>query len=104
MKQRGAINAWRCDRCQQFTVAVHVDAGVTPMFLGCRADLICRGRATSLGYPPAIPKTLLLKIRWEWYKPQGKELRKMSMEMQQHVAAGGLAIRPLTDEGKKAFL
>lgn len=76
----GARNAYLCRVCERYTVVVHVDAGVTPMFLGCRASGIapgepgsCPGTASSTNYQPEpwpeadrggrpIPEAT-----WEWY-------------------------------------
>ena len=101
----GAVNAWKCDKCGQLTVARHVDEGVTPMFLACRAsgDLEgCDGQAVSSGYPAApIPDRILTRLEWEWYKPGVMERMGMSLAMQDHISRGGLALRRITIEEEK---
>ena len=108
---RGEINGWRClneiagmkmDRpaCDGITYAIHVDDGVTPMFLGCRATEGCSGTGVSLMYPaPPVPKHVLDAVAWEWYRPIGRELVELNEGEAQYVKNGGLLIRPLTDAG-----
>lgn len=101
MMPRGAVNGWRCDKCGRHTVAVHVDAGVTPMFLACRAsgEPNC-GRAVSTGYRTSY--VLSTEIGWEWYRP-GPTERRLSPDERAHVAQGGLLLRALTDAGRAAL-
>lgn len=96
---RGSVNSWTCTTCGRPTVAVHVDDGVTPMFLGCRSTEGCTGRGTSNGYMP-VPPMVVAMCEWEWYRPTGRQYRRLSPEMRQHVDAGGLDLRPLTDAGR----
>lgn len=97
----GAINAWKCEKCGQLTVARHADEGVTPMFLACRASgnvEDCGGRAVSSGYPSEpIPYRILNRLEWEWYKPTLIELQAMEPEMRRHIMQGGLALRRIGD-------
>jgi hypothetical protein len=90
----GRHNAYRCDDCGALTVVVHRDAGVTPMFLGCRATHGCRGRAVSLGYPSGPIPPSLLPARWEWYRPDRSDPISRDAAMRSHVEQGGLALRP----------
>lgn len=100
----GSVNAWKCNDCGGLTVAVHVDAGVTPMFLGCRRTEGCKGRAVSSMYPdPPLPDHVLDALAWEWYMPGDKELRKLDPATRDHCEQGGLVIRPLTDAGRAAL-
>lgn len=105
---RGRINGWICDHCGLPTYAVHVDHGVTPMLLACRASgrlNDCPGMAVSMGYPaPKPPADVVHNTLWEWYRPAEIELAKMSTGMQDHVRNGGLAIREITEAGRKAFV
>lgn len=90
----GMINAYRCDDCEKHRVVVHVDRGVTPMFLGC-PDLNCNGRGVSLGYPDQnnIPDKIRNNIGWEWYRPEYSDKIMKDPGMRQHIKQGGLALR-----------
>jgi hypothetical protein len=102
--RRGALNAWKCPNCGGLTVVVHVDDGVTPMFLACRRTDGCTGMAVSSGYPSTpAPADVAALLAWEWFRPTGRALRELSDEMRDHVARGGLDLRPLTDAGRQAF-
>jgi hypothetical protein len=72
----GAKNAYFCDECKRYTVVIHVDAGVTPMFLACRATGTvgdCTGRAHSTNYQrepwPETDKAgrPIPGAAWEWF-------------------------------------
>ena len=105
MMERGRINGWQCDECGQITYAVHVDDGVTPMFLACRASGQpgC-GRGVSLMYPDADPpEHVKASVAWEWFRPSKSQMRKLSPGMRQHVEMGGLDLRPLTGAGRAAL-
>lgn len=96
MMPAGAVNGWRCPE-GHITCAVHVDSGVTPMFLACRVDG-CGERATSMGYPLRVTDAFGQPVRpeWEWYRPSEKQARRMERKapgMLAHVQRGGLAIR-----------
>ena len=106
----GRVNGYRCKDCGKHTFVVHVDNGVTPMFLACRAegvepaDAECKGRGVSLMYPPPpTPPHIVEAVAWEWYKPTRRELREMDTAMLDHVKRGGLMLRPLTDAGRAAL-
>lgn len=117
---RGEINGWACDKCGEVTYCVHVDDGVTPMFLACRATGAvgaCGGTGTSLMYPPPpVPDHALAAVRWEWYKPDPPKRRfdtdtgkfftppdSLTPAERQHVEQGGLLLRELTDAGRAAL-
>jgi hypothetical protein len=102
MIERGAVNAWLCPDCGKATVGVHVDEGATPMMIACRATEGCRGTAMSAMYPPA-EAWITDQLAWEWYKPTPKWARRKGRDMLDHVMQGGLVIRPLTDEGRRAL-
>lgn len=119
MSDRGEINGWACNgvanhrpgqiHCGRTTYAIHVDDGVTPMFLACRAEGVepdkaeCRGVGTSLMYPGErpVPAHVLDAIAWEWYRPIGRELVELNEGTADHVEKGGLLIRALTDQGRE---
>jgi hypothetical protein len=105
VSRRKEINGWRCKECGAVTYAVHVDDGVTPMFLACRAsgsvEEGCHGQGVSLMYPvPPAPAHVVEAVGWEWYQPTGRELRNLDANMRDHVERGGLMLRPLTDDGR----
>lgn len=91
----GRENAYRCDDCGKFTTTIDVDEGVTPMFLGCRATPGCKGRAVSSCYPEGPRPAHIPPPAFEWYRPTPKQARRMGREMADHVARGGLALRPV---------
>ena len=104
MMPRGSVNAWECPTCGRLTVAVHVDEGVTPMFLACRAkDGRCQSMGVSLGYRPFDKHAV---VEWEWAKPSATQMKRMHREepdMYDHVSRGGLVLRPLTEAGLLAL-
>jgi hypothetical protein len=104
---RGDVNGYFCKECGEHTFVVHVDDGVTPMFLACRASgdvEACKGMGTSLMYPePPIPDYVLDRVGWEWYRPDEAELRGMDEGMREHIERGGVALRPLTTAGTAAL-
>lgn len=111
MSGRGEINGWRCDTCGQVTYAVHVDDGVTPMFLACRAEGLdprqarCKGMGQSLMYPPPpVPEHVVKAVAWEWFRPGRRALKRMDAGMRDHIERGGLDLRPLTDAGREALI
>lgn len=106
MKPRGALNVWKCDACGQFTGAIHVDEGVTPMFLACRRTPGCTGTAVSAMYPAdlPIPLDVLASVRWEWARASTTQLKRWRRDrdpMYEHCTRGGLVIRPITADGDK---
>lgn len=88
------VNGYTCHHCGEVTMTYHVDEGVTPMFLTCRATEGCTGRAVSMMYPPApFPGELAALPRWEWYRPSPRAAKRMNPAMRDHVRRGGLALR-----------
>ena len=109
-RSKPRINGWTCDTCGKTTYCVELDEGVTPMFLACRAegvdprDAVCKGRGTSLMYPDAAPPPYVLAaVRWEWFRPSPRAVRRMEPGMRDHIERGGLDLRPLTDAGRAAL-
>jgi hypothetical protein len=106
--KRGDVNGYTCDQCGHHTYIVHVDDGVTPMFLACRyegkdpGEAECKGQGTSLMYPsPPIPEHVKRAVGWEWFKPL--DLDGYGEGMRDHIERGGLDLRPLTDEGRQVL-
>jgi hypothetical protein len=101
MSARGEINGWRCADCGAHTYVVHVDDGVTPMFLACRATEGCKGTGVSLMYSrPPVPQHVIDAVEWEWFRPQDRAVRRMEAGMRDHIKRGGLDLRRLTDAGR----
>jgi hypothetical protein len=114
MERAGARNAYYCPSCRGLTLTITVDEGTTPMFLACRRAGLepdvneCKGSAASLMYPPETffrlidathsevgqpPDQWVPTADWEWYRPHGVDLLKLSAEMREHVDRGGLVLR-----------
>ncbi len=99
MEKQGAINQYRCQKCQGVITTINAVDGVTPGFVLCKAK-DCHGLMISAFYhvpPYAVP-------HWEWYRPEGKELERLireSADWKDHVANGGLNLRKLTGEPAK---
>lgn len=117
MSARGEINGWTCETCGKTTYCIHVDDGVTPMFLACRASGRlgdCDGTGRSMMYPaPPVPDHVVAAVRWEWYKPESPRRRfdpdtgklytppdSLTAAEREHVDRGGLLLRELTDAGR----
>lgn len=107
MSTNRIINGWHCDVCGRATIVVHVDLGVTPMLLRCRATPGCAGVGRSLGYPPFTPPQAVLDlVELEWALPsvtQMKAWKRAHDPMYDHVLADGLVLRPLTDAGRRVL-
>lgn len=94
----GRTNAYVCDQCGRYTVTIDRDEGVTPMFLACRATPECTGRAVSLGYPEGTVPDHIGAPAFEWYRPAERELRDLDAATFEHVARGGLLLRPISGD------
>ena len=104
MSRQGEVNGWVCEECGETTYAIHVDDGVTPFYLGCRATEGCEGMAKSMFYPTGpIPHHAIKRIAWEWYTPEPDEKTRLlaKPDVLEHVEMGGLLIRELTDAGRE---
>lgn len=105
--QPGARNAYMCKKCHGFVVTVHVDPGVTPMFLACRVngepaarveDVVCDGQMVSGMYRPFSEE--LGEPTYEWYAPDKREYSRLPFRMRDHVDLGGLLLRPILTESE----
>ena len=105
MMPAGSINAWKCPTCGGLTVAIHVDDGVTPMFLACRRTPGCTGSAVSSGYPSTVvPPRIRELCEWEWFTPSASQMKRYRRDhpaMYDHCRRGGLELRPITDAGRR---
>ena len=95
-------NAYFCNSCRRVTISVDVDNGVTPMFHPC---VHCKKMATSFMYQ--VPACLrydfsngikVLPADIEWYKPDEREIIKLSVDENEHVKKGGLLSRGRTNK------
>lgn len=92
------VNGYHCSTCDGITLTYHLDRGVTPMFLACRATPDCDGQAVSLMYPdPPLPEHIASQPRYAWYKPGPDEYADLSDAMRDHVDRGGLCLRDTPD-------
>jgi hypothetical protein len=97
MSFEGKKNAYYCEDCKGYIVTIDRDEGVTPMFLACRTGRSCKGSMRSMMYPdepwPAVDgfgNPIPTEPTWEWYRPDSNKVRKMSRDMKEHIAKGGL--------------
>jgi hypothetical protein len=90
----GARNAYRCKECGRYSVTVHVDQGVTPLFLRCLREG-CEGQSVSAMYPPEPWPKGLGEATHEWYRPDAKQMKKLTPGELQHVKQGGLLLREI---------
>lgn len=86
-------NIYDCPKCGGETVTRHVDEGVAPFLLGCKATPGCHGMARSRFYE--VPAETEDRSTHEWFKPSKQEYRKLSRAMKEHVDLGGLDLREI---------
>lgn len=96
----GRENVWTCAKCGAMLVTVDRVAGVTPFFMRCGAynPNGCGGDMRSAFYPTGPRPPNIPPPTHEWYSPDEKErkrLRKKEPGLYEHVAQGGLLIRPI---------
>ncbi len=94
------INAYVCPKCNGLTVTIERVKGVTPMFLGCRANgevNTCGGFSASMMYriPPKLGE---LEPKWEWYSPHPATIQNLDLETQEHVRKDGLLLKKIETE------
>lgn len=63
----GKWNHYTCQLCKGVTIAKHVDDGVTPFILGCKATPGCLGHAMSSMYRCSQAEDQRADV--EWYRP-----------------------------------
>jgi hypothetical protein len=90
---RGKRNAYVCECCGRRIITEDVDAGTTPMLIGCRAT-DCGGEMVSQFYRvnPATPAT------HEWYRPTREWAEQQDAEVRDYVLGGGLVLREADHE------
>jgi hypothetical protein len=97
----GRENPYTCKVCGGVTNTIHVDHGVTPFMLDCRATPGCKGMAVSSMYPMFERPAHIPEPTWEWYRPgPSQHLRVWEAR---HVAQGGALIRPLSPDTRARF-
>lgn len=87
----GKINQYTCQTCGETITTIDRDEGTTPFMLDCFATQNCSGTMQSHLY--LVDQ--MLKPNFEWYKPDLKSLKNRKRHLREHVALGGLLIRPL---------
>jgi hypothetical protein len=88
----GRENPYVCQSCGKLTTTVHVDDGVTPFMLNCRATPGCKGMSYSSFYPKGPRPAHVPPPAWEWYRPADDQpLKDWEAD---HVAQGGVLLRP----------
>lgn len=91
----GAKNVYACDVCMGRIVVVHLDNGVTPMTLGCKAEG-CKGTMYSSGYRRAAQTEI---PNFVWYRPQSDQGRfDPDPDVHEHIVRGGLLLRPMASD------
>ena len=88
----GRVNQYLCGVCGGTITTVNRADGVTPFMLACRAREGCSGMMASRFYHvQGAPEPT-----HEWYRPDEIESRFLGAETAEHVADGGLLIRPVS--------
>lgn len=100
-------NVYTCQRCGAVLVTVDRDEGATPMFMTCGRynPHGCGGMMHSAMYPKGPRPAHIPAPTHEWYAPDDRErkrLRRTEPALYDHVAQGGLLIRPIVTGGAHA--
>lgn len=90
MSFQGKPNTYTCPVCTQVLVTVDLDAGTTPMMLGCARTPGCSGMMVSACYD--VDPALVARATHEWYHPELMD--GLDDVTQEHVRKGGLLLRP----------
>lgn len=86
----GRVNVYLCETCRFATVTIHKDTGTTPFMISCTKPG-CGQSAFSTFYGAVTT----LAPTHEWYVPDVEETATLKPEVKQHVAMGGLLLRPI---------
>lgn len=97
----GRQNPYVCKECGGVTNTIHVNDGVTPFMLDCRATDGCKGMATSSFYPRGPRPARIPAPTWEWYTPGADQPLKNGERY--HVEQGGVLLRALTPSTRERF-
>lgn len=90
------INQYTCQKCGATITTVEEVEGTTSFMLPCMATDGCTGQMQSHVY--MVDQTL--EPAFEWYKPRLKDMKNRKRAFREHVALGGLLIRPLKKDEK----
>lgn len=87
----GRVNVYICGTCRFATVTIHRDDGVTPFMIPCQhANCGKPSYSTFYRAPTQLAPT------HEWYVPGVEETAALGSATKEHVAKGGLLLRPIT--------
>lgn len=87
----GRRNIYTCDACFGHVVTVDLVEGVTPFTIGCKATSGCSGMMQSSMYRVFDQR---MKPAFEWFRPTKEETMALHTWSRDHVAKGGLILRP----------
>jgi hypothetical protein len=91
-------NVYTCQTCGFMLLTVDVAHGTTPFMIECKAKTCCEGFMHSSMYPTGPkPARYPKEPSHEWYRPTPEEFHKLADYNREHVAKGGLLLRPRTD-------
>lgn len=91
----GKRNIYTCDACFGHVVTVDLVEGVTPFLIGCKATPGCSGMMQSSMYRVFDQR---MRPGFEWFKPTKEETMALHTWSRDHVAKGGLILRPCADK------
>lgn len=107
-REAGRLNAWTCEVCGTPFIAYDKHPGVTPFMVAHQTfdpDSECRGSCASGFYTEAAVHAAARALAYhghpqyepshEWYRPNRDAFKRESAGMRQHLAQGGLALRPV---------
>lgn len=88
----GKVNRYVCEQCRAVHGTINLNTGVTPFLIGCKSD--CGGMAQSSMYRLPAGET---SCGWAWYRPIPDEFRRITVDEQEHILAGGLILGDLAE-------
>lgn len=90
----GRVNIYACRECSHYIVTQDIDKGVTPAFMSC--TFCTTGTMQSSWYRVSQS----LDPQYVWYRPDGKELKKLlkNPAMHDHIEGGGLIMKEAVHE------
>lgn len=89
----GQVNRYICEKCKAVHGTINLNTGTTPFLIGCR-NPDCIGMAQSTMYRLPAGRT---GCGWAWYRPIPEIYRRLSLQEQEHILAGGLILDTLED-------